>query len=171
MRGKEPSRAEQVLMLARAYPGRTLLVLVVVGIGIWLLAVNLIPSETGNVRATIDQIRDGLVAADVDKVMANVSPYFYQEGIDKAALDKWLRAVLAGKPVDRIYLIVRDVKIQGTTADVDLSVRSFQRVRYGNTDWAVSLEKLDGRWLVREAAPTAVNGYRVQGFRVLFRIY
>lgn len=171
MRGKEPSRAEQVVMLARAYPVRTLLVLVVVGIGLWLLAARLIPSETRDVRATLEQVRDGLVAGDVDKVMAHVSPYFYQEGIDRDGLDKWLRTVLAHQPVDRVYLILREVQIHGTTADVDLSVRSFQRERYGNTDWAVTLEKLGGRWLVRRAVPTEVNGYKVQGFRVLFRVY
>ena len=171
MRGKEPSRADRLVMLARAYPVRTLLALLVVGVGLWLLASRLLPSESRNIRACIEQVRDGLIEGDVDKVLANVSPYFSQEGIDRDALGKWLRSMLAGKPVDRVFLVVRQVQIRGSTADVNLSVRSFHRERYGNTDWIVTLEKINDRWLVRKATPTDVNGYPINGFRALFRIY
>jgi hypothetical protein len=171
MRGKEPSRAESAIMLARAYPVRTLLVLLVVGIGLWFAAARLFPGESGNIRTTLDQIRDGLIEGNADKVLANVSPYFFQEGIDKAALGTWLRSALAGKPVDRVFLVMRQVQIHGSTADVSLNVSSFHRDRRGNTDWIVSFEKIDGRWLVRKAVPTRVNDFRTDGFRALFRIY
>ena len=168
---KEPGRVESLVALARAYPMRTLLGLLVVGVGLWLLAVRLIPTESGRVRATIEQVRDGLVEGNADKVMANVSPYFLQEGVDKEALDRWLRRALANRPIGRIYLGLRQVHVQGGNADVSLSASSSNRGRVGNTDWLVSLEKVDGRWLVRKAVPTDVNGFPTRGFRALFRIY
>ena len=173
MRGKEPSRAESAVMLARAYPVRTLLALLIVGIGLWLLAGRIFPSESGRIRATIEQIRDGLVEGNVDKVLANVSPYFSQEGVDKDELGAWLSSRLGGRPMDHVALVLRRVQIRGLTAEVDLSatVRSLRSEHYGATDWIVSLEKADGRWLVRKALPTEVNGYHVDGLRDLFRIY
>ena len=168
---KEPGRVESMLALARAYPVRTLLVLLVVAFGLWMLTARLFPSESSRVRATIEQIRDGLVGGDVDKVLANVSPDFLQEGIDKDALGKWLRSMLARKPVDRLFHILRQVQVQDGTADVSLSVRTFNRGRYGNTDWLLSLEKVDGRWLVRKAVPTEVNGFPTNSFRSLFSVY
>ncbi len=171
MRSNEPGRLERVVMLARAYPGRALLVLAVAGVGAYLLAVHLIPSRTGEVRAVIEQVRSGILDGNAEEVLDRISPYFYEEGIDKPALAGYLQRALADRPVRQLTIILRQIEFQDDAATVDISVRSLQGRRRLPTDWSISLEKIDGRWLVRRAAPTSIAGYRSVGFRELLRMY
>jgi len=170
MRSKEPGRLERLVLTARTYPGRTLLVLVVLGVGAYLLAVHLIPSRTREIRAAIEQVRSGILEGDADKVLDRISPYFYEQGIDKPALAKYLHRVLPRRRVVQLTIILRQLHFQDGTATANISVRSLQRRRLP-TDWSVTLEKIDGRWLVRRAAPTSIAGYRTMGLRGFLRIY
>ncbi len=170
MRSNEPGRAQRVVMLARTYPGRTLLLLLVAGVGLYLLAVHLFPSETRKVRTAIAQVRSGIMRGDADRVLDCVSPYFYAEGIDKPTLGTYLRRELRSRPVRQLTIILRQVQFDGDSATADLSVRSIQGGRYLPTDWAVELQKVNGRWMVRSASPTQVGGFPSSGLRALLRI-
>jgi len=171
MRSNEQSHAQQMVILARAYPGRTLLALLLAAAGLYVLATHIIPSEKADVRAAIEQVRDGIIEGDADKVLDRVSPDFYEERIDKPALAAWLRSVLARQHVDHLTIVLRQLEFSDGTAVATVSVRSMRSRRYPPTDWSVELEKANGRWLVRRAVPTLVAGYPAMGFRELLRVY
>jgi hypothetical protein len=171
MRSTEPTRVQLSLEFARAYPVRTLLALMLLGAGLYVLASRLLPSERNNIRAAIEQVRDGILQGDAGKVLQNVSPYFFEEGLDKQALAAWLPGALRGKPVERLVIVLRQIQVQNGTAEANVRVESSHGGRRLSTDWALALEKLDGRWLVRRATPSRVSGYPATGLRTLLRIY
>lgn len=170
MRSNEPTRPQPAVLLARAYPGRTLLLLLVVGVGLYVLVTHLFPSETRKVRVAIDQVRSAIVQGDADKVLDRVSPYFFEEGVDKQALARYLKRVLADRPVRQLNIIPLQLQFQDDTATVDISVRSVQGRDRVPTDWTLVLEKLDGRWLLRRATPTQISGYPAMGLRALLHV-
>jgi hypothetical protein len=167
MRSKKPSRAQRVVLLARAYPGRTFLLLLLAAVGLYVLASRLIPSESGAVRGALSQVRDAILAGNPNEVLDRVSPDFYEDGIDKQALETYLRRELPTRPVEHLVIILRELKVQDDTAVADVSVRSVYGVRYLPSDWTLGLEKVHGRWLLRRAAPTRVAGHPATSFRAV----
>ena len=171
MRSNELSRAQRVVALARAYPARTALILLAVALGLYFLIAHFVPTDVGEVRAAIAQVRSGLADGDADRVMDRVSPDFYQEGIDKTMLSNWLHRHLARRRVDHLSIVLRDIRFQDDAATASLAVRSGSGRYYLPTEWEVGLEKIDGRWLVRRAKPTRVAYYASGSLRDLLRMW
>ncbi len=172
-RGPAPSLPARLVMLARARPGASLLVLLAAAGLLYVGLAQLWPSDRRRIKTVLDEAVESLAARDLEGVMTHVSPYFSEEGIDRERLRSDLERITRRRPLDRANLAVRHLTIANDEALMDLHVTSFHGgggVRFARSEWTVRLEKIDEEWLVRSATPERVNGRRIAGLRAVLSL-
>jgi hypothetical protein len=171
MRKSGPPRVQRAVLFARAYPGRTMLVLLAAGVGLYLLKAHLLPSDTREVRAAIAQVRSGILDGDADAVLDRVAPEFYQDGLDKSALAAYLRRVLPRRPVERLDVTLRQLRVRDGAATALVRTRLLYEGHHLPSDWDLSLVKVGGRWMLLHAEPVPIDGLPAPGLQDLTHMY
>ena len=122
-------------------------------------------------KETVRNVRDAVVAGDVEEVLEHVSPHFFDEGMDKEHLRDALGRALRHRPVSRASYVIRRLDVSGGLARARIYVQSHHggggRGASASTEWSIRLERADQRWLVTQAKPLTVEGHRVAGLRVV----
>ncbi len=158
--------AMQWLVLhARAHPLLALVAVTAVTVLGWSLIIRLAPGDARRIRRTIGEVTDGLVRADAERVLDQVSPRFLEPPWDKEALERTLPRILRENPVDSVSVTIRELEVVGGTARARVRASSVsrqrtQRVR-ATTEWVVRFEKVDDRWMLTKARPLSVNEVRL----------
>ncbi len=169
-----PRRATRLLSLLRAHPGLSLGVVACVVIAAIALVSVLYETERDKVLATFVGVRKAVEKGDAQGVLAYVSPYFSEEGLYYAQLAAGFERTLSNRPVSRASLVVRQLSMVGSEAVALVYVESHRRRAVGGgiarSEWGVTLEKIEGRWLIRSATPLRVNERRVAGLRSVLMI-
>jgi hypothetical protein len=174
---EEPRAASQgsipqrLVAWARARPGFSLFVIAAASAIVYLSYNVFWPGDRIRIKAALSEVLDGLQDADADAIIDRFSPYFSQDGMDKQRLSRSLRRVLHQRTVSNATLSIRQVHIAAHWAHVQVHVRSSHEGPYGaaftGSDWLIIMEELNGRWLIRQARPVAVQGHRTVGLREL----
>ncbi len=155
---------------ARSHPQAALLVIILLSTGIFLLASTVHRGSGEGIEATVKAVVRGVADGDADAVMEHMSPYFYQDGIDRDGLGRLLRRVLRGDPVGRLTYVIEQLQVSGTRASlqvhVDTSAMGLRRNAF-RTEWRAEMERIDGVWLCRAAYPTRINNKRAAGLRTM----
>lgn len=160
-----------MVLLVRAHPRLSLVVIICACGAAWAAFSFLLPTDTRKIKDTIAALVDGLIEGDTQKVLEQVSPYFAEQGLDRARLGRTLQVALQKRPVTRAVFVVREIEIQSIMAQARIQVlsthKSARRSGRARSEWIVELERMDGRWLVRGAEPLEVNNLRVGGLRAV----
>ncbi|MCK4283982.1 MAG: hypothetical protein KAX44_06665 [Candidatus Brocadiae bacterium] len=167
---RTPARhATRVLSLLRARPGLSLGVVACVVVAALAVVSVLYETERDKVLAALVGVRKAVEKGDAQEALAHVSPYFCEEGLYRAQLTRGLERALRSKPVSRASLVVRQLSMAGSAAVVLVHVESHRHRGVGGgmarSEWRVTLEKIEGRWLIRGATPLQVNDRKVAGLR------
>lgn len=170
----EPLR--RLLLAARAHPRITVAAVVALGAALWLGARFVFPSEEQMIARALRGVQSAVVEGDAEKVMQHVSPYFSEQGINAAMLERRLRVALEGRPVSSARFVFREHEVFGRMAEARIVVFSTHKTPYrtaqANSEWLVELQKAEDRWLVRGAEPLRVEGRRAGGLgAVLWMAY
>lgn len=159
----------RLVSVLRGHPTVFLAVLACVTIVVLMVTAAFPQTQRRRVVGALHGIRKGVVKGDAAAVLACVSPYFSEEGMHKEQLGKRLVRVLEPQPLCRVTLVVRQVNVGVGTAAAIVHVESHRAPAFGGrvsrSIWRVSLERINGRWLVRGATPLEVNGRRIPGLR------
>jgi hypothetical protein len=165
------SFARRAVLLARAHPGIALAALVCGAAILYFTLGRLWTRQRDKVSATLDGVVKGLVDGDADEVMAWVSPYFSTEGLDKHGLGDALGHLLKPGLVTRASLRVSRFNLDNGTATAAVEVGSSHGGGFMSgsvhSEWLVSLQLINGRWLIRAATPVQVDRVNVPGLRAL----
>jgi len=168
-----PATARFVL-LARSHPAVSLALLAGGAAAIYFLVVRLWPSDEREIRATVSAVTQSVVEGNVEGVLERVSPYFLEEGLDKHMLGVLLPRALSRRPVVRATASVRQLDVGAGRAASKVDVQSFHGEwlsgGFAWSEWLVTLEEIEGRWLIRTATPQRVNRRSVGGLRAVLAL-
>ena len=169
--GGPPAFLGRFVLACRARPVVTLVLVGGLTAVCYMCAHVLWPSDAQRVKWAVSGVLDDLKNDDVQGVLAHVSPYFSEEGVDKKTLGAMLSQVLGHHEFLRASLTFQQIQVINGRAALKVHVRSFHRSEFGggmaNSEWVLMLEEINGRWLVREATPLSLNGRGVAGLRAV----
>ena len=168
MNADRPERGvARLVQAARQRPAIALGVVVAVVLGGYAATNALWSSERDVVEEAVQAMLEAAVSGDTRAVLGSISPYFSEGGVTKRTLARHLPRILRKRPITRAGLTVRQAEVTANRAALRIHVTTYGRgarqTKPVGSDWMVRLEYIGGRWLVRSAAPIAVDGKRVAG--------
>ena len=174
-RGGQPEPPlRRLVSVARAYPAIALAVLVCLAGGIYVGFGLLWPSDRARIVAATRHVCAALERGDADAVLEHVSPYFSEEGVDRRELNEYLHRALRRNAISSVRLSVRQVSVDGPRASARVHVLSTHEAAYGGrlarSEWLLRFERINDRWLIRQATPLQVNARSVAGLRTVMAL-
>lgn len=161
----------RLLLVARARPGASLVVVVCVAALVYLAVMAFWRGDEREVMAVVRAVAVAVEQGSTEDVLAHVSPYFSEEGVTKRRLERSLRRTFRRRSISRLKISIRQIEVKHARASATVHVSSYHgeglSARFARSEWWFRLEKIDERWLVREARPVQVNGRRVAGLRAV----
>ena len=173
-RTDRPGALGRAVAFLRTKPTLALLLIAGVALLVFLGLSALFRTEAGEAWATVEAVRAAVERGDAAGVMEHVSPFFNEEGLVKDQLGRALKGALRRPPFVRVRAVRRRLDVRAGTAGVWVAVQARRWAGprgESRSEWRVELERIDDRWLVRQATPVEVNGRRIGGLRILVSGY
>lgn len=164
----------RLVRLTRVHPAVSLVALVGAVAVIYVAVGQLWPSDERRITATVTAVTRSLVEGDAEAALEYVSPYFLEEGLDKRGLAMILPRAVGRRPITRASSFMRQLSVGSGRAAAKVYVQSFHGEglsgEFARSEWIVTLEEINGRWLIRTATPERVNQRSVGGLRAVLAL-